>query len=124
MIEFPNKVDSIVFKLQSADEIISDNLKIAIVLKALPQECDSFIAAIHFQQISYIQLKERLIERSLGGSSNKQDMSSTSIATPAIHRTREDDTMEELDKGARKPCTVQSVDVAITLLTAAMQSSL
>ena len=49
MIEFLNKVDNIVFKLQSADEKISDNLKIAIVFKALQQEYDSFIAAIHFQ---------------------------------------------------------------------------
>ena len=81
------KVDSIVFKLQFADEKIGDNLKIAIVLKALPHEYDSFIAAIQFQQISYLQLKERLIERSLGGSSNKQDTSSTSIAAPAIHKT-------------------------------------
>ena len=44
-IEFLNKVDNIVFKIQSADEKISDNLKIAIVLKVLPQEYDSFIAA-------------------------------------------------------------------------------
>ena len=87
MIEFLNKVDNIVFKLQSADEKISDNLKIAIVLEALPQEYDPFIAAIQFQQISYLQLEERLIERSLGGSSNKQDTSSTSIAAPAIDRT-------------------------------------
>ena len=34
MIEFLNKVDKIVFKLQTADENISDNLKIAIVFKA------------------------------------------------------------------------------------------
>ena len=86
MIDFLNKVDSIVFKPQSADKKISDNLKIARVLKALPQEYDCFIAAIRFQQISYIELKERLVERSLAGSSNKQDMNSTSIATPAIHR--------------------------------------
>ena len=52
VIEFLNKVDNIVLKLQSADEKMSDNLKIAIVLKALPQEYDSFIAAIQFQQIS------------------------------------------------------------------------
>ena len=52
MIEFLNKVDNIVFKLQSADEKISDNLKIAIVFKALPQEYDYFIAALQFQQIS------------------------------------------------------------------------
>ena len=44
-IEFLNKVDNIVFKIQSADEKISDNLKIAIFLKVLPQEYDSFIAA-------------------------------------------------------------------------------
>ena len=87
IIEFPNKVDNIVFKLQSADEKISYNLKIAIVLKALPKEHDSFIAVIQFQQISYLQLKERLIERSLGGSSNKQDTNSTSLAARAIHRT-------------------------------------
>ena len=87
MIEFLNKIDIIVFKLQSADEKISDNLKTAIVLIALPHEYDSFIAAKQFQQISYLQLKEQLIERLLGGSSNKQDTSSTSIAAPAIHRT-------------------------------------
>ena len=49
MIEFLNKVDNIVFKLQSADEKISDNLKIAIVFIALQQKYDSFIAAIQFQ---------------------------------------------------------------------------
>ena len=87
MIDFLNKVDNIVFKGQSADKKISDNLKIAIVFKELPQKNDSFIAALQFQQISYLQLKERLIERSLEGSSNKQDTSSTSIAAPAIHRT-------------------------------------
>ena len=81
MIYFRNKVDNIVFKLQSADEKISDNLKIAIVLITLPRDNDSFIAAIRVQQISYLQMKERLIERSLGGSSNKQDTSSTSIAS-------------------------------------------
>ena len=70
MIEFLNKVDNIAFKLQSADEKISDNLKVAIVLKAWPQEYDSFIAAIEFWQISYLQLKERLIERSRGSSNN------------------------------------------------------
>ena len=75
------------FKGQSADKKISDNLKIAIVLKELSQKNDSIIAALQFQQISYLQLKERLIERSLEGSSNKQDTSSTSIAAPAIHRT-------------------------------------
>ena len=67
MIEFLNKVDNIVFKLQSADEMISENLKIAIVFKALPQDYNSFIAAIQFQQISHLQLKDRLIERSFGG---------------------------------------------------------
>ena len=72
LIEFLNIVDNIVFKLQSAYETISDNLKIAIVLKALPQEYESFIAAIQLQQIWYLQLKERLIERTLAGSSNKQ----------------------------------------------------
>ena len=87
MIEFLNKVDNIVFKLQSAEEKISDNLIKAIVLKALPQEYDTFIAAIQFHQISYLQLKNRLIEISFGGSSNKRDTSSTSIAAPAIHRT-------------------------------------
>ena len=87
MIGYLNKVDNIVFKLQSADETIRDNLKIAIVLKALPQEYDSFIAAIQCQQISHLQLKERLIERSLWWSSNKQDTSSTFNAAPAIHRT-------------------------------------
>ena len=54
--------------------------------QALPQAYDSFIAAIQFQQISYLQLKEQLSERSLGGSSNNQDTSSTSIAALAIQR--------------------------------------
>ena len=49
MIEFLNKVDNNVFKLQSADEKISENLKIAIVFEALQQKYDSFIAAIQFQ---------------------------------------------------------------------------
>ena len=87
MIEFLNKVDNIVFKLESADKPISDNLKVARGLKALPQEYDSFIAAIQFQQISHLQLKEWLIERSLWGNSNKQDTISTSNAAPAIQRT-------------------------------------
>ena len=87
VIEFLNKVDNIVFKLHSADEKISHNLKIALVLKTLSQEHDSFTAEKQFQHISYLQLKERLIERSLGGISNKQDTSSTSIAAQAIQRT-------------------------------------
>ena len=87
MIGLLNKVDNVVFKVQSADEKISDIMKIGIVLKALTQEYDSFIAAIHFQQIWYLQLRKRLIERSLGGSSNKQDTSSTSFVAPAIYRT-------------------------------------
>ena len=85
MIEFLNKVDNFVFKLKPADEKISENLKTAIVIRALPQEYDSFIAAIEFQQISYLQLKERLSERSLGRRPNKQETNSTSLAIPAIH---------------------------------------
>ena len=119
MIEFRNKVDNIVLKLKSADEKISKNLKIAIVLKALPQEYDSFLAAIQSQQISYLQLTERLIERSPGGSSNKQDTSSTAIAAPAIHRT---------DRGRYNGGTGQrnkkTLYCTITLLTGAMQSSM
>ena len=38
MIEFLNKVDNIVFKLQSEDEKISNKMKISIVFKALPQK--------------------------------------------------------------------------------------
>ena len=75
------------FKLQSADEKISNNLKKALVLQALPQEYDTFIAGIQLQQIRYLQLKDRLIERYFGGISNKHDTSSTSIAAPASHRT-------------------------------------
>ena len=87
MIRFLRKVDNIIFKLQSADKNTSGKLEITIVLKAFPQEYDSIIAAIHFQQISYLQLKERLVGRSLGGSSTKQDTSFTSTPAPATHRT-------------------------------------
>ena len=58
MIEFVNKNRNIVFELEPADEKISDNLKIAIVVKALIQEYDSFIAAKQFQQILYLPIKE------------------------------------------------------------------
>ena len=51
MIEFVNKNRNLVFELEPADEKISYNLQIAIVVKALPQEYDSFIAAKQFQQI-------------------------------------------------------------------------
>ena len=49
MIEFLNKVDNFVFKLKPTDEEISENLKTAIAIRALPQDYDSFIAAIEFQ---------------------------------------------------------------------------
>ena len=64
--EFLGKVYTIVFNLQSTDRKISDKLKIAKVFKPLRQEYEPFIAEIQFRQISYQQLKERLIERSLG----------------------------------------------------------
>ena len=123
MIEFLNKVDNIAFILQSADEKISDNLKIAIVLKAWPQEYDSFIAAIEFWQISYLQLKERLIERSRGAQTNKIRVLRP-LRLQRFIKLADDDTMEKLDKETRKPCTVQSVDVTIPLLTGDTQSSM
>ena len=48
VVEFLNKVDNIVLKLKSVDEKNSDSLKIAMVFKAMPQENNSFIAAIQF----------------------------------------------------------------------------
>ena len=103
MIEFLNKMNSIVIKLQSADEKISDNLKIAIVLKALPQEYDSFIATIQFQKISYLQLKERLIEQSLEGAQTNKIRVLRPLRLKRFIELAEDDTMEELDKETRKP---------------------
>ena len=54
-----------IFKLESAKEVISENLKIATVLKALPEEFESFNAAIKFQKNDYNELKNKLIEKSL-----------------------------------------------------------
>ena len=110
MIEFLNKVDNIGFELQSAHEKISDNLKTAIVLKAFPENYDSFIAAIQFQQISYLQLKELKLTRY------------QFYVNCGFIKLIEEDTMDELDRETRKPCVVGSVDVTITLLTGAMQS--
>ena len=98
MIEFLNKVDNFLFRLQSADKKISDILKIAIALKALPQEYDSFIAAIQFQQISYLPLKERLIEQSLGGAQINKIQILRPLRLQRIIELAEDDTMEELNK--------------------------
>ena len=57
--------DVLIFKLESAREGISENLKIATVLKALPEEFESFNAAIQFQKIDSNELKNKLIEKSL-----------------------------------------------------------
>ena len=54
-----------IFTLESAKEVISENLKIATVLKALPEEFESFNAAIQIQKIDYNELKNKLIEKSL-----------------------------------------------------------
>ena len=48
-----NRLDVLVFKLESAKEVVSENLKIATVLKALPNEYESFNAAIQFQKIPF-----------------------------------------------------------------------
>ena len=46
-------------KLQSAQEVISDNLKIAILLKALPQEFASFTAAVQLGDTEMIVIAGR-----------------------------------------------------------------
>ena len=44
------RLDVLIFKLESAKEVISETLKIATVLKALPEGIESFNAAIQFQK--------------------------------------------------------------------------
>ena len=63
MTAFLNNVDVLIYKLTSAEEHISDTLKIASVLKALPTEYDSFIAAVQFQTLNYADLKSKLVEK-------------------------------------------------------------
>ena len=69
-------------------------------------------------------MKERLIERSLGGAQTNKIRVLRPLQLQRFVELAEIDTMEELDKELRKPCTVPSVDVTITLLTRAMQSSM
>ena len=46
------RLDVLIFTLESAKEVISENLKIATVLKALPDEFESFNAAIQIQKLT------------------------------------------------------------------------
>ena len=54
-----------IFELEPAKEGIIESLKIATVIKAVPEEFESFNAAIQFQKIDYNELKNKLIEKSL-----------------------------------------------------------
>ena len=64
-LEFINRFDLIVYKLSSAKEVISDNLKIACLLRALPSEFDPFVTALQFQSIDFKTLKSKIVEKSL-----------------------------------------------------------
>ena len=54
-----------IFTLQSAKELIGENLKIVTVLKSLPEEFEPFNAAIQIHKIAYNELKIKLIEKSV-----------------------------------------------------------
>ena len=53
-----NRLDVIIYKHQSANENVSENIKLAVILKGLPQEIDSFKAAVQFQTKAYKELKK------------------------------------------------------------------
>lgn len=65
VVQFISRYELIIYKLQSAKETLSDNLKIAILLKALPEEYESFVSALQFQAIDYKTLKAKLVEKSI-----------------------------------------------------------
>ena len=70
LLTFLNRLDVTIYKLQSAKlknprEVVSENLKLAVVLKGLPKEYESFKAAVQFQTITYKELKDKVIEKSL-----------------------------------------------------------
>ena len=72
MLSHLNRLDVTIYKLQSAKEVISDNLKIAILLKALPQESyESFTAAVQFQNLTFEALKEKVREKAFDVNSHK-----------------------------------------------------
>ena len=65
LLTFLNRLDVTIYKLQSAKEVVSENLKLAVVLKGLPKGYELFKAAVHFQTITYKELKDKVIEKSL-----------------------------------------------------------
>lgn len=71
MTEFLNRLDVIIYKLQSADEVITGNLKIATLLKSLPGQYSSFVAAVQFQNLTFHDLKTKLLEKSIALDSDK-----------------------------------------------------
>ena len=60
-----NRLDWIIYKLQSANENFSENPKLSEVLKGLPKEFDCFKAAVYFQTIPYKELKVKIFEKLL-----------------------------------------------------------
>lgn len=82
VVQFISRFELVIYKLQSAKETLSDNLKIAILLNGLPGEYESFIAALQFQTIDYKTLKVKLIERSL--TMNIEPVSSSTDNSEAI----------------------------------------
>lgn len=90
---FLNKFENIIFKLQSVDEKVSENLKIAILLRALPTDYDAFKAAVQFQELTYQQLKDKVIEKAINID---------------VQATTTDDIAANVNKFRRKPKTLKS----------------
>ena len=65
LLTYWKRLDVIIHKLQSAKKVVSENLKLSVVLKGLPKEYESFKAVVQFQTITYKELKDKFIEKSL-----------------------------------------------------------
>ena len=71
---FLNRMDIMIYKLQSADETISENLKIAILMGALPDDYNSFLAPAQYQNLRYEDLKSKVLEKSLALQCQKSEL--------------------------------------------------
>ena len=103
---FLNRLDVTIYKLQSVSEMISENLKIAVVLRALPDNFKAFIAAVQFQELDYAQLKNKLIETALSEVQSTSSSNDVFLAakTQQMSFRSQKKMFQKFDKPKFKPC--------------------
>ena len=81
LLTFLNRLGVSIYKLQSAEEIVSENSKLAVVRKGLPKEYESFRVAVQFQTITYKELKDKIFEKPLTTSKTPSEVTVKSEPT-------------------------------------------